>query len=112
MKEINLRDANQQFSKIVREVAETGESVLVLRNGEKAVRIVPADEEAAGHNRLTSARLEAKKRLMDPANHFTLPPNWKFSREEMYDEDLLRHGVVRRIWLRDEKKKRKARASD
>jgi prevent-host-death family protein len=105
MKEINVRDANQQFSKIVREVAESGESVLVLRNGERAVRIVPADD--AGTRRLTPAQDEAKKRLMDPANHFALPPDWKFSREEMYDEDVLRHRVVRNIWLREEQEKRK-----
>ena len=112
MKEITLREANQQFSKLVREVEETGEGVVVLRNGQKAVRIMPAVESSSGHNRLTPAQMEAKARLTDPANHLTLPPDWKLSRDEMYDEELLRHGVVRRIWLADEREKRKARSGD
>ena len=39
---INLRDANQQFSRLVREVEETGREYIVLRNGKEAVRISPA----------------------------------------------------------------------
>jgi prevent-host-death family protein len=42
MKEITLREANQQFSRIVREVEESGEAVRVLRNGKPAVDILPA----------------------------------------------------------------------
>jgi prevent-host-death family protein len=41
MKQVTLREANQQFSKLVREVEETGERVLVLRNGKPAVEIAP-----------------------------------------------------------------------
>jgi prevent-host-death family protein len=41
-KTINLRDANQQFSRLVREVQETGREYIVMRNGEEAVRISPA----------------------------------------------------------------------
>ena len=44
MKQITLREANQGFSRIVREVEETGEGVLVLRSGKPAVEIVPAGE--------------------------------------------------------------------
>jgi len=40
MKTMNLRDANQQFSKLVREIEETGEPVLVLRNGQPAMHAV------------------------------------------------------------------------
>jgi prevent-host-death family protein len=42
MKQLNLREANQGFSRLVREVERTGERVLVLRNGKPAVEIVPA----------------------------------------------------------------------
>jgi len=42
MKQISLREANQGFSRLVREVEETGEGVLVLRNGKPAVEIVPS----------------------------------------------------------------------
>jgi prevent-host-death family protein len=41
MKQVTLREANQQFSRLVREVEETGERVLVLRNGRPAVEIAP-----------------------------------------------------------------------
>ena len=44
MKQLNLREANQGFSRLVREVEETGERVLVLRNGKPAVEIIPSGE--------------------------------------------------------------------
>lgn len=44
MKQITLREANQGFSRLVREVEETGEGVLVLRNGQPAVEILPSRE--------------------------------------------------------------------
>ena len=44
MKQITLREANQGFSRLVREVEETGEGVLVLRNGRPAVEILPSHE--------------------------------------------------------------------
>ena len=104
MKTMNLRDANQQFSKLAREVEETGETILVLRNGKPALKLSPVEEVAP---RLSKAQQEAKKRLMDPSSRFKTPDDWKFSREEIYDEAVLRHAVVRRIWQGDEKKKRR-----
>ncbi|MBV9043533.1 MAG: type II toxin-antitoxin system Phd/YefM family antitoxin [Alphaproteobacteria bacterium] len=104
MKKMNLRDANQQFSKLAREVEETGQTILVLRNGKPALKLAPIDEVAP---RLSKAQREAKQRLMDPSSRFTTPDGWKFSREEMYDEAVLRHGVVRRMWQAEEKKKRR-----
>src|SRR5215469_11551415 len=46
MKQVTLREANQQFSKLVREVEQTGERVLVLRNGRPAVEIGPTAKRA------------------------------------------------------------------
>ncbi len=51
MKQLNLREANQGFSRLVREVEETGERVLVLRNGKPAVEIVPSGEKRAMRKR-------------------------------------------------------------
>jgi len=51
MKQINLREANQEFSRLVREIERTGERVLVLRNGKPAVEIVPSAETRAVHAR-------------------------------------------------------------
>ena len=41
---INLRDANQQFSELVRRVEATGEGYLVLRHGRPVARLLPASE--------------------------------------------------------------------
>jgi len=51
MKQINLREANQEFSRLVREIERTGERVLVLRNGKPAVEIVPSAERRAVRSR-------------------------------------------------------------
>ena len=104
MKTMNLRDANQQFSRLVREIEETGESVLVLRNGKPAIRLSAVEEHP---KKLTREQVEAKKRLMDPARNLTLPNGWKFNREEIYEEAILRHGVVRRRAPSEQKKRRR-----
>jgi len=51
MKQLNLREANQGFSRLVREIERTGERVLVLRNGKPAVEIIPSGERRAVHRR-------------------------------------------------------------
>ncbi len=51
MKQVNLREANQEFSRLVRKIEETGERVLVLRNGKPAVEIVPSGEKRAVRGR-------------------------------------------------------------
>lgn len=51
MKQLNLREANQTFSRLVREIEQTGERVVVLRNGKPAVEIVPSGERRAVHRR-------------------------------------------------------------
>jgi antitoxin (DNA-binding transcriptional repressor) of toxin-antitoxin stability system len=104
MKTMNMREANQQFSKLAREVEETGETILVLRNGKPALKLAPVDEHRKG---LTREQEEAKKRLMDPAFNLTLPYDWKFDREEIYEEAILRHGVVRDAALHEQKKRRR-----
>jgi antitoxin (DNA-binding transcriptional repressor) of toxin-antitoxin stability system len=86
MKTMNLRDANQQFSKLVREIEETGESVLVLRNGKPAITL----SAVGGTRRATTPeqREQAKQRLMDPGSSFNYPDDWKFNREEIYAETI------------------------
>ena len=86
MKTMNLRDANQQFSKLVREIEETGEPVLVLRNGKAAITL-----SAVGTRRSTpEQREQAKQRLMDPDSSFTYPDDWKFNRAGIYADALTR----------------------
>ena len=56
MKQLNLREANQGFSRLVREIERTGKRVLVLRNGKPAVEIVPSGEGRAVHARAPEQR--------------------------------------------------------
>ena len=62
MKTLNLRDANQQFSKIVREIEATGEGVLVLRDGKPAIRMLPAENKP---RRLSAERQKAIEELIE-----------------------------------------------
>ena len=51
MKQLSLREANQGFSRLVREIEQTGERVLVLRSGKPAVEIIPSGESRAARKR-------------------------------------------------------------
>src|SRR3954449_864661 len=58
---INLRDANQQFSELVRRVEATGKGYLVLRHGKPVARLLPASETPP---RLTPEQKGALARLL------------------------------------------------
>jgi prevent-host-death family protein len=86
MKQLNLREANQGFSRLVREVEETGERVLVLRNGKPAVEIVPSGEMRATR-KLTQAQERAvraflKSALTRPGNSASEP---RWTRDELHE---------------------------
>lgn len=66
MKKINLRDANQQFSRLVREVEEKGETIVVLRNGVPAAEIGPV-RERTGVRRLNTRQLQAIQNFLKAA---------------------------------------------
>jgi prevent-host-death family protein len=66
MKQVTLREANRQFSKLVREVEETGERVLVLRSGKPAVEIAPARATRASR-KLTSEQQAAFNAFVEAA---------------------------------------------
>ncbi len=57
-KTISLRDANQQFAEIVRQV-ESGQTYIVTRRGEPVARIEPVSKK----RKLTPAQEAAWKRL-------------------------------------------------
>jgi prevent-host-death family protein len=85
MKTLNLRDANQQFSKLVREIEATGETVLVLRDGKPAIRMMPVEEKL---RRFSVERLKAIESLLESARNNrsgsdpNLPP---MTRDEMHE---------------------------
>jgi prevent-host-death family protein len=87
MRQMTMREANQQFSQLVREVQETGESVQVLRNGQPAAEIHPASSRSV-KRQLSPERQKALKRLLDTARHSTAKSDGKaWKREELYRRD-------------------------
>ena len=85
MRKINLREANQRFSQLVREVQQTGEPVSVYRRGEPAVEIHPSaknrlsrvltpEQEAALSCMLETARKYGRKSV-----------GRKLTRDEMHE---------------------------
>ena len=86
MKQVTLREANQQFSRLVREVEETGEHVIVLRNGKPAVEIAPTSARKA-LRRLTREQELAFEGFMEAARnrpgHSKGERRW--SRDELHE---------------------------
>jgi len=86
MKQLNLREANQEFSRLVRKIEETGERVLVLRNGKPAVEIVPSGEKRAVRRR-TPAQERAIRAFLRLAR--TRPGNSsgrrRWTRDELHE---------------------------
>lgn len=81
-KVVTLRDANQRFAQIVREVEQTGVQVIVTRRGIAVASIGPVRGEK---RELTPEQTEALDQLFKPAGTGS-PKGWKFSRDELYDE--------------------------
>lgn len=87
MRQMTMREANQQFSQVVRDVQETGESVLVLRNGEPAAEIHPVSSRSA-KRRLSPEQGKALNRILETARHSTAKSDGKgWAREELYERD-------------------------
>jgi prevent-host-death family protein len=87
VKQINLRDANQQFSKLVREVEESGETFVVIRNGAPAAQLGPVAKETRKFQR-TPEQLAALDALIDSARRSTAKSDGKrWTREDLYERD-------------------------
>lgn len=81
---ISLRDANQKFAQLVREVEERREPVTVTRRGEPVVTIVPAQ---SGKRKLTPAQQKALDAIFKTSHKLKLSSGgWKFNRDELYDD--------------------------
>ena len=84
---VSAREANQQFSRILRDV-EAGAEILVTRRGQPVARIVPA--QPPGDRQLTpeqEAALERTRRRLEKGWDLG---GGKFNRDELYDEILAR----------------------
>jgi antitoxin (DNA-binding transcriptional repressor) of toxin-antitoxin stability system len=84
MRKINLREANQRFSQLVREVQETGEPVSVYRHGELAVEIHPPAK-ASGARVLTPEQQAALDSLFETARRAKPSKGRKLTRDEMHE---------------------------
>ena len=85
VRKVNLREANQRFSQLVREVQETREPVSVYRHGELAVEIHPPAQ-PSGVRVLTPEQQAALDSLFDTARRFGKPSKGrKLTRDEMHE---------------------------
>jgi prevent-host-death family protein len=92
-KTITLREANQAFSRVVREV-EAGEEFTITRNGEPVARLVPVRRERVLTPEQEAARARTRARArMEQGWHLG---GERFNRDEIYDEIVERYDAKRR----------------
>jgi prevent-host-death family protein len=82
-KSVSAREANQHFSRILRDV-EAGTEIIVTRRGQPVARIVPA--EASGERRLTPEQEAAHARSMARLRKGWVLGGDRFSRDDLYDD--------------------------
>jgi prevent-host-death family protein len=82
---VSAREANQQFSRILRDV-EAGAEILVTRRGRPVARIMPA--QPPGERQLTPEQEAAHARSMERLRNGWDLGGGKFDRDELYDEIL------------------------
>jgi prevent-host-death family protein len=80
---VSAREANQQFSRILRDV-EAGAEILVTRRGRPVARIVPA--QPSRERQLTPEQEAAHARSMARLRKGWDLGGGKFDRDELYDD--------------------------
>ena len=85
MRQVSLRDANQNFAKLIAEV-EAGEQVVLTRRGRPVARIVP---EAPRKRGLTPDQQAAHERLMALFRRGYHLGGLKVNRDEIYDRKIM-----------------------
>jgi prevent-host-death family protein len=89
-KTITLREANQAFSRCIREV-EAGEEITITRRGEPVARIVPIRRQRVLTPEQEAARSRTRAR-MEQGWHLG---GGRINRDELYDEIVFRHDPKR-----------------
>lgn len=89
-KTITLREANQAFSRCVREV-EAGEEITITRKGRPVARLVPV----GGKRVLTPEQQVARARALARMKKGWRLGGERFNRDELYDEMIGRHDAKR-----------------
>jgi len=80
---VSAREANQHFSRILRDV-EAGAEIVVTRRGQPVARIVPAL--SPDERRLTAEQEAAHARSMERLRKGWALGGGRFSRDELYDD--------------------------
>lgn len=80
MRIVSLMKANQEFSKLVKEV-ERGEGFLITRRGRPIAKLVPHTEDKTTDSRWTAAY----RRMMERLNEGASLGGLKVDREDIYD---------------------------
>ena len=83
VKEISLREANQSFARLIREV-EAGQEVVITRRGQAVAKVVPVRGRKRVLTHEQKAAWEEIERVID-AYPLDLR-GWKFNRDELYDD--------------------------
>ena len=80
MRTVGAREANQQFSRLLRE-AEAGQEILITRNGEPVARLSPAKRRRTARAR--AAALRRLEKLMDKGLDLG---GRRWTRDELHDD--------------------------
>ncbi len=84
MRQVSLREANQNFSRLIAEV-EAGEQVVLTRRGRPVARIVPE----ARRRQLTPEQQAAYERMMALMNRGHRSGGQGVNRDEIYDRKIM-----------------------
>jgi prevent-host-death family protein len=89
-KTMTLREANQAFSRCVREV-EAGEEITITRRGQPVARLVPVGRQRV----LTPEQEAARARALERMKKGWHLGGERFNRDELYDEVVGRRDAKR-----------------
>lgn len=79
-KTVSLRDANQNFARLIREV-ESGDEFVITRRGEPVARLSPVSAKRV----LTPEQQRARRRLLARMRKGWDLGDWKVPRERIYE---------------------------
>ena len=84
MRQVSLRDANQNFARLIAEV-EAGEQVVLTRRGRPVARIVPEPRK----RKLTAEQQAAYERMVERLRRGYDLGGLKVNRDEIYDRKIM-----------------------
>ena len=83
MREMSVREANQNFSKVIAE-AEAGETIIIIKNGKSVAKISPAPEDLSHDPERRAARDALLAHLSRPRPSISVGT---ITEADKYDDD-------------------------